>query len=92
MAEFSEQHKQMGAQLLTMAATLKRGYQALHAGENLQVLQPHIKDLERLHGQWLSDLDNFKTSLREQGAEPQVLDYANEAFGRWVERIKQLAS
>jgi len=26
MAEFSEQHKQMGAQLLTTAATLERGY------------------------------------------------------------------
>jgi hypothetical protein len=26
LAEFSEQHQQMGAQLLTMAATLERGY------------------------------------------------------------------
>ncbi|MHB8211813.1 MAG: hypothetical protein ACYDDP_10825 [Acidithiobacillus sp.] len=32
MAKFSEQHEQMGAQLLTTAATLERGYQALGYG------------------------------------------------------------
>ncbi|WP_258019380.1 hypothetical protein [Pseudomonas chlororaphis] len=72
-------HKQMGAQLLTTAATLERGYQALHASGNLQVLQPHLKELGRKHRQWLFDVDDFKTSLRAQGAEPKVLDYANEA-------------
>ncbi|MBN6741993.1 transposase [Acidithiobacillus sp. MC6.1] len=91
MAEFSEQHKQMGARLLTTAATLERGYQALRAGGNLQVFQPHLNELGRLHRQWLSDLDDFKSSLRAQDAEPKVLEYVNEAFGRLVERIKQLA-
>ena len=91
MAEFSEQHKQIGTQLMTTAATLERGYQALRAGGNLQVFQPHLKELGRLHRQWLSDLDDFKSSLRAQGAEPKVLDYVNEAFGRLAGRIKQLA-
>lgn len=36
MAEFSEQHKQMGAQLLTTAATLERGYQAFRASGSLK--------------------------------------------------------
>ncbi|HBO8665234.1 TPA: transposase, partial [Pseudomonas aeruginosa] len=45
----------------------------------------------RLHRQWLSDLEAFKDSLRTQGAEPKVLEYVNEAFGRLAERIKQLA-
>jgi hypothetical protein len=36
-------------------------------------------------------LDAFKDSLRTQGAESMVLEYVNEAFGRLVERIKQLA-
>ncbi|MEQ7762122.1 transposase, partial [Xanthomonas hortorum pv. hederae] len=35
--------------------------------------------------------DAFKDSLRTQGAEPKVLEYVNEAFGRLAERIKQLA-
>lgn len=81
----------MGTQLLTTAATLERGYQALRAGGNLQAFQPHLKELGRLHRQWLSDLDDFKSSLRAQGAEPKVLDYVNEAFGRLADRIKQLA-
>ena len=91
MAEFSEQHKEMGAQLLATANTLERGYQALRAGGNLQAFQPHLKELGRLHRQWLSDLDSFKHSLRAQGAEPKVLEYVNDAFGLMAERIKQLA-
>ncbi|MBV5676217.1 transposase [Zoogloea sp.] len=91
MAEFSEQHKQMGAQLLTTAATLERGYQAFRASGNLQVFQPQLDELNRLHRQWLSDLNAFKDSLRTLGAEPKVLEYVNEAFGRLTDRIKQLA-
>ncbi len=81
----------MGAQLLATANTLERGYQALRAGGNLQAFQPHLKELGRLHRQWLSDLDSFKNSLRAQGAEPKVLEYVNDAFGLMAERIKQLA-
>ena len=95
MAEFSEHHKQLGAKLLTTAATLERGYQAYRGSGNLQVFQPQINALGRLHRQWLSewlsDLDSFKSSLCAQGAEPKVLEYVNEAFGRLAERIKQLA-
>ena len=91
MAEFSEQHKQMGAQLLTTAATLERGYQAFRASGNLQVFQTNINELGQLHRQWLADLDDFKSSLRAQGAEPKVLEYVNEAFGRLAERIRKLA-
>ena len=91
MAEFSEEHKQRASQLLVMAATLERDYQAFRACGNLQVFQPQVNELGRLHRQWLSDLDNFKDSLRAQGAEPKVLEYVNKAFGRLTDRIKQLA-
>ena len=91
MAEFSEHHKQLASQLLTTAATLERGYQAYRGSGNLQVFQPQVNELGRLHRQWLSDLDSFKSSLCAQGAEPKVLEYVNEAFGRLTERIKQLA-
>ena len=91
MAQFSEQHQHMGAQLLTTAATLERGYQALRAGGHLHVFQPQLNDLGRLYRQWLSDVDDFKQSLRVQGAEPKGLDYVNEAFGHLADRIKQLA-
>jgi hypothetical protein len=92
IAEASEEHKRLVAQLLTTAATLERGYQAYRGSGNLQVFQPQVNELGRLHRQWLSDLDSFKNSLRVQGAEPKALEYVNEAFGRVAERIKQLAS
>jgi hypothetical protein len=57
---------------------------------NLQVFQPQLDELGRLHREWLSDLDAFKNSLRKQGSAPMVLDYVNEAFGRMAERIQQL--
>lgn len=90
MAEFSEEQKQCGAKLMTMAATLERGYQAFRGSGNLQVFQPQLDELDRLHRQWLSDLDAFKDSLRTQGSAPMVLDYVNEAFGRMADRIQQL--
>jgi len=91
MAEFSEEHKQWGFQLLVTAATLERGYQAFR-GRGMQVFQPQVNELGRLHRQWLSDLDSYKSALRAKGAEPKVLEYVNEAFGRLAERIQQLAN
>ena len=91
MDEFSEEHKQRAAQLLVTAATLERGYQAFRGSGNLQVFQSQVDELARLHRQWLSDLDSFKSTLRAQGVEPRALKYVNEAFGLLVERIRQLA-
>ncbi|MFS8082921.1 MAG: hypothetical protein ACMG51_05675 [Ginsengibacter sp.] len=48
--------------------------------------------MNKLHRQWLADLESFKSSLHAQGAEPKALGYLNEAFGRIAERIKQLAA
>jgi vacuolar-type H+-ATPase subunit I/STV1 len=91
MAEFSEEHKQRAAQLLTTAATLERGYPAYRGSGNLQVFQSQVDELGRLHRQWLSDLDSFKSTLRAQGVEPKALKYVDEALGLLVERVRQLA-
>ena len=66
MDGFSEEHKQRAAQLLVTAANLERGYQAFRGSGNLQVFQPQVNELGRLHRQWLSDLDGFKNSLGAQ--------------------------
>ncbi|MBN0516845.1 transposase, partial [Pseudomonas aeruginosa] len=58
---------------------------------SLQDFRPQLDARGRLHRHWLSHLEAFKGSLRTQGAEPKVLEYVNEAFGRLAERIKQLA-
>ncbi len=92
MAPFSEQHKQLAAQLLTTAATLERGYQAFRGSGNLQVYQSQVNEMDKMHRQWLADLESFKSALHAQGAEPKALAYVNEAFGRLAERIKKLAA
>jgi hypothetical protein len=91
MAKFTEQHKQLAAQLLATAATLERGYQAFLGSGKLQIYQPQVNEMDKLHQQWLSDLASFKSSLRAQGAEPKALEYVNEVFGHLAERIKKLA-
>jgi len=91
MAPFSEPQRQLAAQLLTMAATLERGYQAILGCTDPQAAQTRTHEMNKLHRQWLSDLERFKSSLRKQGAEPMALEYMNEAFGRLAERIEKLA-
>ena len=89
--EFSEQHKQMGAKLLTTAATLERGFQSYRTSGNLPVFRPQLDELTHLYQQWLSDLTAFKASLRAQGAEPWVLENVAMAFDQMAERIERLA-
>ena len=91
LAPLSEPHQQRAAHLLTTAATLERGYQALLGSGNRQGVQPQVREMDQLHQQWLSDLESFKSALRAQGAEPRALEYVNEAFGHLAERIKKLA-
>ncbi|HPE73864.1 MAG TPA: transposase [Candidatus Competibacter sp.] len=91
LAPLSEPYQQQGADLLTTAATLERGYQALRGSDNRPVAQSQVREMDRLHQQWLSDLERFKRALQAQGAEPRALEYVNEAFGHLAERIKQLA-
>ena len=91
MAPLSEPHKQRAAHLLATAATLERGYQAFLESGNAKVAQPQVHEMDKLHQQWLSDLESFKRALRAQGAESMALEYVNEAFGHLAERIKQLA-
>ena len=89
---FPEQDKQLAAQLLTTAATLERGYQAFRGSGCLQVFQPQVNEMHKMHRQWLADLDSFKSSLRAHGADPKGVMYVKEAFSHLVERIQKLAS
>ena len=91
MAEFSDEFKTWGMRLLQAAATLERGYQAFR-GNGMAVFQPQVDELNQRYRQWLADVDCFKDALRANGAEQMVLEYVNEAFGRFVERIQRLAS
>jgi len=89
--QFPEQHRQLAGQLLTTAATLERGYQAFRGSGNLQVFRPQVNQMDKLHQQWLGDLDSFKKSLHTQGADPKTLAAVNESFARLADRIKKLS-
>lgn len=91
MAQCSDHHKEVGTQLLTMAATIEHGYQAFIGCGSLKVFQPQLNEMDKLHQQWLSELARFKTSLSDAGTEPKALAYVNEAYGRIAERLKKLA-
>ena len=73
MAGFSEEHKQRAAQLLVAAANLERGYQAFRGSGNLQVFQPQVNELGRLHRQWLSDHTNQYAQGAKRGSRETAL-------------------
>jgi hypothetical protein len=68
MAGFSEEHKQRAAQLLITAANLERGYQAFSGSGNLQVFQPQVNELGRLHRQWLDQDFSYAAILKQSPA------------------------
>lgn len=91
MSRVSDQHLQMGERLLTTAATLEHGFRAFRAS-GLSVFDDKIKELNIKHKQWISDLDNFKKSLRSHGADPRILNYVDQMYGNLAKRIRNAAS
>lgn len=89
IAPFPPALQEQGGQLLTIAATLERGYQALLGDQ--QPGTPQRDALDAQHRQWLAEVESFKRALHDQGIAPQALAYVNEVFGRLAERIQQLA-
>lgn len=87
-----EQFKKQGLELLTVAASLERGYQAFVGSAKLRVFQSQVDAMDTLHQKWLSDVEGFKAGLRGLGAEPKTMVYVDEVFGRFAVRIKQLAA
>ena len=70
----------------------ERGYQAFLGSGNLQVFQPQVKEMDKLHQQWIADLETFRRALQTQGHNPKTLETVNEVFQRLADRIKNLAN
>lgn len=90
IAPFPPALQEQGGQLLTTAATLERGYQALLSSRRAGV-QPEIDAMHSQHQQWLAEVESFKRALHDQGIAPQALAYVHEVFGRLAKRIQLLA-
>jgi hypothetical protein len=91
MEQFSEQHKQMAAPLLTTAATLERDYQAFIGGGKLEMFRLQVAEMDKAYRKWLTDMESFKNSLRAAGTDAKAMEYVSEAFGRFADRIEKLA-
>ncbi len=91
MEQFSEQHKQMAAPLLTTASTLERGYQAFIGGGKLDIFRPQVVEMDKTYRKWLTDMESFKNSLRAAGTDAKAMEFVTEAFGRFADRIEKLA-
>ena len=61
----------MAAQLLTTAGILEPGYQAFLGSGNLQVFQPQVKEMDKLHQQWIGDLERHLDALYKHRAMTQ---------------------
>lgn len=90
METISDQHRQVGERLMTTAATLEHGFKAFRAS-GLSIFDSKIKELNVNHTQWISDLNDFKSTLRASGIDPQVLDYVDQVYGNLAERIRNAA-
>ena len=91
MQEFSEPHKKMMSAILTDAATLERGYQAFLGSGRQDALRLQVRELDNLHRKWLSDMGNFRNSLKSDVAAAKALDYVEIGLVRIVDRIAELA-
>src|ERR1035437_10343374 len=79
-----------GEALMTMAATLERGYQSFLANGRLQ--EPRVlQELDKWQQQWLDGLERYKQALRAEGVDTRALATMEEVYGRFTQRIAALA-
>lgn len=89
-APLSENLKHSGEALMTMAATLERGYQTFLTNGQLQ--EPRVlQELDKWQQQWLDGLERYKQALRAEGVDARTLATMEEAYGRFTQRMAALA-
>lgn len=87
LPELDEPLKDKLSQLLTDAAALERGYQALiSAGTR----KSDAGELRRLHRRWMSNRDRFIEALEEAGLPKSISEFAVPTLGQMADRISSL--
>jgi hypothetical protein len=51
-----------------------------------------VKEMDKLHQQWIADLETFRGVPRTQSIDPKTLVAVNEVIQRLADRIKTLAN
>ncbi|CAG9180597.1 hypothetical protein LMG23992_04282 [Cupriavidus laharis] len=80
----------MLAALLTDAATLELGYQALIEVEKRDGMGGKLNELNQCHRIWLAECDRFVGALKETSAQTIVLEAVVPALDQIADRIAQL--
>lgn len=86
LAEFTEENKQIAAQLLIVGGKLEREYQRMDSRG-----WEKAAELWRDYQEWEREMESFKRKLREQGVAHQAIAYVSEVFLRMGKRMKELA-
>lgn len=90
LPELNDALKPLFAALLTDAATLERGYQAIIDAANKPGSRNSIDELRRRHRNWLSDRERFLLALKEADAPKLVLEVVDPALDEIANRIAKL--
>lgn len=90
LPELSDSLKPLLAALLTDAATLERGYQAVVDAANRRAMGGQLNKLARSHRSWLGDRERFFVALKEAGVPNVVLEVMGPGIGQMADRIAQL--
>ncbi|TDF53378.1 transposase [Cupriavidus sp. L7L] len=90
MPELNAPLKSLLAALLTDAATLERGYQALIDAASREGMVGKLDELNQRHRIWLDERERFVGALKETRAPTIVLEVVVPAIGQMADRIAQL--
>lgn len=90
MPELNDSLKPVLAALLTEAATLEGGYQAVIDAKNRRRTDIEFAELNRRHHQWLGDRERFVVMLKEAAVPVRALEVIVPALDQMEERIAQL--
>ncbi len=89
LPELDEPLKGKLSELLTDAAALERGYQALISA-GTRKSDAHIHELRQLHQKWLSNRERFIEALKEAALPKSISDFAVPTLGQMAARISDL--
>ena len=90
LPELNDSLKPLLAALLTDAATLERGYQAVIDAANRSGNRISLDELHLHHRNWLADRERFILALKEARLSKIVLEVVDPAIDQMADRIAQL--
>ena len=90
LPELNDSLKPLLAAVLTDAATLERGYQAVIDAATQPGIRSLINELHQRHRNWLRDRERLMLALKAAGLPKTVLEVVDPAIDQMADRIAQI--